>query len=196
MAKEAVFLSAGHGGSDPGASFGKFVERELTIELRDLVAPQLTAKGLTVVRDQNAWALKDTLIQFGAFWKKSLFGNRSWFIDIHFNAAGATAKGVECFVRAGASSDEVVMAQRIAHTIATELETTIRSGSRGLPVGVKYETDDRHGRLGFLHNPGKCVLIEVCFLTNEVEMKNYEAYKKQLAVSLAQVIAQNCGLLV
>jgi N-acetylmuramoyl-L-alanine amidase len=195
MAKQAIFLSAGHGGSDPGAVSGKYVERDLTIELRDLIAPHLVAKGLTVVRDQNSWALKDTLIQFGAFWKKSLFSNRSWFIDIHFNAATPQAKGVECFVAAGASKEEITMAQQASYALATLLRTPVRSGSKGLPNGVKYETDDRHKRLGFLHNPGKCMLVEVCFLTNEQEMNTYEANKTIIARSLAQIIAENSGLL-
>jgi N-acetylmuramoyl-L-alanine amidase len=47
-------VTAGHGGSDPGAVANGVTEAELMVELRDIVASKLRANGHTV-RTDGGW---------------------------------------------------------------------------------------------------------------------------------------------
>ena len=84
-----IILSAGHGGTDPGAVSGSYIERDLAIELRNLIVKELNSLGIKPLVDDNRNALKQTLA-----WLRGKFGSKDILVDIHWNAAGSREANV------------------------------------------------------------------------------------------------------
>lgn len=73
-----IIISAGHGGTDPGASGNGYIERDLAIELRDLIIVELKALGINALTDDNRNALSQTLA-----WLRGKFSDKDILVDIH-----------------------------------------------------------------------------------------------------------------
>lgn len=75
-----IILSAGHGGIDPGTSGNGYIERDLAIELRNLIVAELKALGINALVDDDKNALKQTLL-----WLRGKFTTGDILLDIHWN---------------------------------------------------------------------------------------------------------------
>ncbi len=170
-----IIISAGHGGKDPGAVNGNLIERDLAIELRDLLVIELKALGSSALIDDNKNALKETLA-----WLRGKFGSKDILFDIHWNAAGSPeAKGTEVIIPDTASDFEKRLAQSV-------LKTFVDIGFKDR--GVKPEGSTARKRLGWMRPNAENVLLEVCFITNHTDIKLYEANKLTIAKRLAVVL--------
>lgn len=175
MSSRKIIISAGHGGTDPGAVSGNYVERELTIELRNLVVAELRALGINPLVDSNTNALKETLA-----WLRGKFGARDILFDIHWNAAGSPdAKGTEVIVPDRFSQFEKDLAKALLK-VFTDLGFKDR--------GVKPEALTARKKLGWMRPTAENVLLEVCFITNTMDMKLYEANKHNISKRIASVL--------
>lgn len=172
-----IIISAGHGGVDSGAVSGKLVERDLNIELRDLIVAELKLMGINPLVDDNKNALKETLA-----WLRGKFGSKDILFDIHWNAASSPeAKGTEVIVPDAASSFELNIARSILK-VFTDLGFRDR--------GVKHEGATARKRLGWMRPTAENVLLEVCFISNPTDMKLYEANKHTISKRIASVLNQ------
>lgn len=172
-----LFISAGHGGSDPGASFGGYIERDLTIELRQLVVNELQKLGIQAVTDPNTNALAQTLA-----WLRGKFGSKDILLDIHWNASHNTdARGSEIIVPEKASQFELNLSNALLKVF-----TDIGFRNRG----VKPESETFRKRLGWMRPNAENVLIEVCFLTNNTDMMLYVNSKNIISKRLAFVLRE------
>ena len=170
-----IFLSAGHGGKDPGASFGSYIERDLAIELRDLIIIQLKEYGVTPLTDDNKNALSETLA-----WLRGKFLSKDILFDIHWNAAGnPQANGTEVIV-----PDVSSMFERKLGTAILRMFTDMGFKPRGL----KPESQTARKRIGWMRPNAENLLIEVCFITNNYDMKLYQANKVKIASQLAKIL--------
>lgn len=182
---KTIFLSAGHSnkpGRDRGASSGKYIEGELTVELRKLVYAELVKLGISAVVDVDDSILSQTM----AFFKNKTTKD-SLLVDIHFNAGPPTAKGVEVLVPAKPSTIELTVANKIAVSIAKHLNTSLRGMTNGF-AGVKTELESARKSLGWMRLTGENILIEVCFISNATEMSRYEAAKFVIAKDIARIL--------
>jgi N-acetylmuramoyl-L-alanine amidase len=191
MRKEArkVFLSAGHTnvpGKDRGASGNGYIEGELTVEFRDMVAQHLRDMCITVYTEDNSFGLRGALNYF-----RKLVNKDSIVIDFHWNAATPAATGTEVLIPEFPSKLESQLAYRIAHTISAVLNIRTRGNFQGLK-GVKSELSSHHGRLGWMRLTGQNILPEICFITNARDMEKYQANKIKLAYEVARDIANAC----
>lgn len=170
-----IIISAGHGGKDPGAVSDKFIERDLAIELRNLIVGELKVLGINALVDPDRNALRDTLA-----WIKGKFGSKDILFDIHWNAAGSKeAKGTEVIVPEKASPFEMNISNSILK-IFTDLGFRNR--------GVKPEGLTARKRLGWMRPAAENILLEVCFITNPTDMKLYQANKLTIAKKMATVL--------
>ena len=170
-----VILSAGHGGTDPGASGNGFIERDLAIELRDLIAAELRMLNISPLMDDNRNALKDTLA-----WLRGKFGSKDLLIDIHWNAAAnPEAKGTEVIVPNLPTYFETSFAKAMLK-VFTDLGFRER--------GVKPESLTARKSLAWMRPTAENILIEVCFISNPTDMKLYQANKNTIAKRLAATI--------
>lgn len=169
-----VIVSAGHGGTDSGAVGNGYVERDLTIELRDLVVAELSALGIKADTDPNQNALKETLA-----WLRGRFGSKDILFDIHWNAGPAAAKGSEVIIPDVSSDYEKKLAEALLKVL-----TDVGFRSRG----VKPEAETARKKLGWMRPVAENVLIEICFISNATDMKLYQANKQTIAKKLAIVL--------
>lgn len=178
-----VIIIAGHTnvpGLDRGASSGKYIEGELTVQFRDLIINELSKLGIKAKTDSNKNALAQTLA-----WMKSLINSKTIAIDIHWNAAGETANGTEVIIPDASSSFE----RQISNAI---LKCFLDLGFRNR--GVKPESATARKRLGWMRPNCENVLIETCFITSKSDMALYEANKNLLAKKIAKVIFDFCQI--
>lgn len=173
MAKQ-IFLSAGHGAGDPGAlSVRGHKEADLALELRDATAAALRAAGADVLedgrREQNL-PLRDALKM-----AREVDGPK---VEIHFNAAGPAASGVEVLCH----PQHRRLAQSLARAVAVELVSPLRGD-----FGWKPANAGQHHRLAFCEAGG--LILEVCFITNEGELNTYLAKRQEIAKALASLLA-------
>lgn len=171
-----IILSAGHGGTDPGASANGWIERDLAIELRTLIQNELVKLGITPLVDPAQNKLADTLA-----WLRGKFSGRDILFDIHWNAGGGT--GIECIVPDQASQFERNLSQALVDRIAALTTWKKRAG------GVKKESETPRKKLGWMRPNAENILIEVCFIDNKLDMAVYQANKQSIAKIIAQVLA-------
>ena len=170
-----IIISAGHGGSDPGAVANGYTERDLAIEFRELLVKELLLLGVKPLIDDNKNALKQTL----AWLKGVLKSDKTVCIDIHWNAASSKARGTEVIVPDNASIFENNFAKNI-------LNVFVSNGF--VNRGVKPESQTARKRLGWMRPPAENILIEMGFITNLLDINLYQNLKYKLAKELAFVI--------
>lgn len=170
-----IILSAGHGGTDPGAVSGEWVERDLALELRELISVELKTLGVQPINDPNQNALAQTLA-----WIRNKFSSKDVLFDIHWNAAAsAQANGTEVIIPDVSSSFERQLATAVLGVFT----------SYGFkPRGVKPEGQTARKKLGWMRPNAENILLEVCFLTNNLDMKLYQANKYGIARKIAKVL--------
>lgn len=176
-----VFLSAGHSNGlgklskDRGAAYAKYVEGDLTIEFRDMFKAELQRLGLKVITDDNSNALLQTMKFF-----KTLLLKDSVNIDIHFNSGSTpnTATGVEVFIKDLKAPYPSRLASLLCNVTANVLGIKNR--------GVKDEISSHRGKLGWLTLTGTNILMEMCFINNDTDMRSWTTYKSALAKDLAK----------
>ena len=171
-----IIISAGHGGTDPGASGNGYIERDLAIELRNLIIAELKALGISALVDDDKNALKQTLL-----WLRGKFTTGDILLDIHWNAAGnPEANGSEVIIPQIASTFEKDLAAAI-------LKCFTSFGYRDR--GVKPETETARKSLGWMRPNAENVLIEVCFISNVTDIRLYKANQHGIARKLAATLA-------
>lgn len=192
-----VYLTAGHNvvnGKGTGA-FGVpclqypdgFDEAREAIVLRDLVSDHLRLHGVPVDNDDNATPLRRVLD-----WLRQVARPNDWCIEIHFNAAAATASGVECVVANDHTMKERDMARGICKAVNNAAGIRIRERAPGRE-GVIIENETARGRIAFLRSPAAAhnVLVEVCFCTNKKDVEKYFTHRKAIARRIAENIIIN-----
>lgn len=175
-----LWLTAGHGGSDPGAGGFGHNEADLVLELRDLITAALKRKGFkyTIWNDPNNWATSQTSAYLQSRTKEG-----DVVFDLHFNAASPSAHGVEVIVPNNYTPVEAKLAKGIAKVDADVLQTVLRGDE-----GLKTEGETPRQRLAMMRPPGVNVLLETGFITNREELTKYLNGKERLADELANVL--------
>jgi N-acetylmuramoyl-L-alanine amidase len=169
-----ICLSAGHHLKDPGASYGRYVERDLTIELRDLTADFLTEMGVSFILDKDFETL-------GQYLHRIRTGSGSVVLEFHFDAAGPTATGTTVYIPDG---KRVPPCDGMARDIA-------EMGARVLGIrnrGVLPASKSARKKLAIMDESGIVNLVEVCFITNPADMAKYEAQKRRYAQETAMIL--------
>jgi N-acetylmuramoyl-L-alanine amidase len=95
--RRVVYIDPGHGGTDPGASFGGVHEKDLALSLALRIRDQLLATGnYDVVMSRTT----DTFIPLATRSRDANSRNVDIFVSIHFNSMGGagTARGIESFI--------------------------------------------------------------------------------------------------
>ncbi len=172
-----IFLLAGHGGGDPGATGvdGRQEYREAII-LRDAIMRNLPS-GHPMFIDSDQDNLHTVL-------RKARTGPGSVTLDIHFNAASSSvATGVEVLVGDDAGPEDLMLASDVLDVVLKHTKLRNR--------GIKKEGQTPRKRLGVMRESGAVCLLEVCFITNPGDMKAYDATRDAIAKDLADVLVKH-----
>ena len=171
-----IFISAGHGGVDGGASHGGYTERDLAISFRNALVKELSVLGISAQTDPDSNGLAKTLSFI-----KGKFGAKDILVDIHFNAGGGT--GTEVIIPNVSTPFEKQLAQRIADVINTVTGLKKRGG------GVKTEADTARKTLGWMRPNSENILLEICFIDSKTDMTVYALNQFKLAKEIAKVLS-------
>jgi N-acetylmuramoyl-L-alanine amidase len=182
MSKRKIWLSSGHGGNDTGAVGNGYIERDLAIELRELIYNELEVLGICAELDKNSNALKETIQFF-----KNLVSSSCILVDIHWNAAGPSATGTEVFIPNTYTKLELELAGKLAKCMSDTLGIPLRGSTNGV-LGVKTESLSARGQLGWMRLNGNNILLEVCFISNKSDMEKYQDNKSMLAFKIAKIL--------
>lgn len=182
-----VYLSAGHSntpGKDRGAAANGFIEGDLTVELRDMVAKIIINRGYLVITDQNDQIIGDMVRSFKEQLKHD--NGNAIVCDIHFNSLFATSTGTEVVVRQKPIGLEMKMAARLSEAISKAIGIKNR--------GVKTEADSARGKLHLFQqiNPKEAITVlpEICFISNPTDMRFYWDAKDKVAQAIADVLIE------
>lgn len=176
--RNKFFISAGHRGRGTGASGNGIDEGAEAIVLRNEVSAVLRGMGYEVVNDADNATLSAVVKAINMAQKPDDVS-----LDIHFNAAGSTATGVECFVREGARVMEKVIAIELCQALSSVMGIRNR--------GVKSDSMGQHSRLAMCSDI-RCsaILLEVCFLSSTGDVSKYRAHKMEVVRAIADVLAK------
>jgi N-acetylmuramoyl-L-alanine amidase len=174
---KTLIIGAGHGGTDSGAVGSGFIERDLAIEFRNLLVAELQKLSVPCIIDPDTNALRDSLLYF-----KNYFKPDSINVDIHWNAGPPNATGTEVLINTQATPFEKQLGGKIAESIATILNIRNR--------GLKTELQSARGSLGWMKQPGRNYIIEMCFISNKTDMDKYHGKKHELAKAMADILGE------
>lgn len=169
-----VLVAAGHSETDPGAAANGFSEVALVVPLRNRIAEILRAEGVEVITDGE----EETNLPLSEATK--LVPTVGIALELHFNAAGAAAKGVEAL----SLPAQRELSQDIAGAIASVTGSPLRGDK-----GYKPDTESARGRLGFARAGG--VVVEVEFLTNKSALAVYLQNKEEVAQAIARAVMKH-----
>lgn len=174
-----IFIVAGHSNDpngDRGTSAFNYFEGDLAIELRDLIINEAKKNNITVKTDSNSNALVQTLR-----WIRTLVVASDLAIELHFNASAvSTAGGTECIIPRTPSNVEKRLAADLSFNISRILGTRFR--------GTKREDETPRKKLGWMRIPCENVIVEICFITNPIELAKYIDRKEAVARTILESI--------
>lgn len=184
MAKK-VFIGVGHGGSDPGAVFGNFKEKELNLVIATACHSELIRHGVEArmsrTKDEND-TLDEEIRECNAF-----LSDGGLAIDIHCNAGGGD--GVEAFYHYGGG-----VGKTLAENILTEV-VKIGQNSRGAKTR-KWGEVDYYGFIRETKANISAVIVECAFVDNATDMKiiDTKAEQQAMGVAIAKGILSTLGV--
>lgn len=167
-----VIIDAGHGGSDPGATFYGRQEKIDTLKLALAVGSILSQHGVDVVYTR----VNDT---YNTPFEKAEMGNHSgadYFISIHRNAMPipGTASGVETLVYEN-SGVPALLAQNINSALSA-------TGFANLGI------NERPGLVVLRRTEMPAVLVEAGFIDNEADNRLFDQNFPTIAQAIANGI--------
>jgi len=181
--KRKLVISAGHSGQYEVGAKGFIDEKEETIALVRSLSEKMHSmyEGLDYdVMFSSSSALSQRIFIVNSFCRKDGLA-----FEFHFNKCNC-ASGTECVVSDNASKESL--------TVANELSTLI---SKVLSIhnrGVKRESQSARGKLGFVSKTScPAVIIEICFIDNDVDVKKYKDNRENLISAFASYFIKKIG---
>lgn len=170
----SILVSAGHSTVPPkdSGAVGFGVEADEAVKLRDAVAALLKHRNAKVVTD-GVDGVSQPLTKAIALARGAKVA-----VEIHFNAGPASATGVEILAKA----PHRALAQKLAAAIGDATKLPLRGDK-----GYKSDSSGQHHRLGFCEAGG--LIVEVCFISNQGDMKAYQSNFSTVATNLANVLS-------
>lgn len=159
-----IFISAGHGGKQPGAVKGTIKEKDLTLKIANEATRLLRLAGHDVA--QNRLGDSDCTPENAALLANK-FG-AALFIEFHINSFFLeSANGTECYYH---KSDRVgkTLAEKISAKIAT--------------LGFKNRGAKTANFIVLNNTNMTALLVESCFLSNPEDMRKFTPEKIAAAV--------------
>lgn len=175
-----IFISAGHNpkgpNPDPGACANGVREADLTVELRNAIVAELLKLHASFTVDSDSERLAQYINRVHP-------GTGSVVCELHFNAGSEKATGVETLVS--------TTAKPIEKNLAADINAIVTKHTGIMSRGVKTEADSQHSRLGILHTgAGISVLPEICFITNQNDLRAYRKGMPDIAKDMAALLVK------
>ncbi len=177
-----VFISAGHGGSDPGAVANNTKEKDLNLSIALACRDELERHGVSVkmsrTKDEND-PLSEEIKECNAY-------GPDLAVSIHNNAGGGD--GAEVFHHHGGGKGKT-----LAENILAEI-VKVGQNSRGIKTRVNSQGKDYYGFIRQTSAPA--VIVECAFVDNASDLKILatESQRKAMGVAIAKGILKTLGV--
>ena len=181
---KVVYLDAGHGGYDPGASYFGISEKSLTLAIQSRVKAKLESEGYQVVTTRTS----DTYVDLTDRSRAANASESDIFVSIHINASGSSAaQGIETYYyqpyaeypsRINATYHANPTRLSMSDALANAIQSSLIKETGAQNQGVKRQT------FAVLREAtAPAVLLELGFLSNpqEAARLNTSAYQETLA---------------
>ena len=181
---KVVYLDAGHGGYDPGASYFGISEKSLTLAIQSRVKAKLESEGYQVVTTHTS----DTYVDLTDRSRAANASESDIFVSIHINASGSSAaQGIETYYyqpfaeypsRINATYHANSTRLSMSDTLANAIQSSLINATGAQNQGVKHQTF-----AVLRETTAPAVLLELGFLSNpqEAARLNTSAYQETLA---------------
>ena len=169
-----IYIDIGHGGADPGAVSGAFVESEMNIATANAMAARLKARGFDVKTEQGVLTLAQSAAAANAYGADLL-------ISVHYNAGGGYRGEVIYSIRDGSQA----LADAILKGLGAAGQTVLKKYTRLNAAG----TADYLGILRLSKMPA--ALVEPCFIDSQTDRKLADTEEKQqnIGMCIADAVA-------
>ncbi|MBQ8303466.1 MAG: N-acetylmuramoyl-L-alanine amidase [Clostridia bacterium] len=177
-----VFLGAGHGGSDPGATAGGIKEKDVNLEITLIVGRELSRHGVEVkysrTGDDNE-KLNDKIDECNAF-------SPDLALDIHNNAGGGD--GAEVYHHFGGG-----VGKTLAENILKEM---VKAGQNSRGAKTRKNSAGRDYFAFIRETACPAVIVECAFLDNEkdVALISTSGGRKNIATAICKGILATLGI--
>ncbi|MGF2617972.1 SH3 domain-containing protein [Rossellomorea vietnamensis] len=149
-----IVLDAGHGGKDPGAVNGSVYEKNIVMDVTNLLAEKLESAGAKVMLSRSD---NSEFLSLGERVDYSEDQYAELFVSLHVNAAiSEAAKGAETFYN-GSSNDNGEESYLLANEIQKQIVSLAGMDNRGTKQGEWYVIK---------HQDIPAVLVELGFISN------------------------------
>lgn len=175
-----IGLSAGHDLSDPGATYKDLREADLTRKIVSYASDYIRAHGVGVINVPDNLDLVQTIKYLN-----DRAGQLDSVVEVHMNKGGG--KGVEGWNYQGGPNESDRLSQFLVDAVVAETGLQNR--------GIKDETTNLHGRLGFVHDTTNiAALIETAFIDGDYDFLKNEENIKKIAKGVARGILSYHGV--
>ena len=181
---KVIYLDAGHGGYDPGASYFGISEKSLTLAIQSRVKAKLEAEGYQVMTTRTS----DTYVDLTDRSRAANASESDIFVSIHINASGSSAaQGIETYYyqpyaeypsRINATYHANPTRLSMSDTLANAIQSSLINATGAQNQGVKRRTF-----AVLRETTAPAVLLELGFLSNpqEAARLSTSAYQETLA---------------
>lgn len=178
--KKIVCIDAGHGGTDGGAQYNNYSEKDQTLEIAKLIQKELESQGITVVMTRTS----DETVTLEKRMDIAKNANAGILVSIHRNYydSSTSVSGVEAWIHSAGPAD----AKSLSTDILTQLKKINGVNSRGIKTGTMASAKSNY----YLNTDSPCTscIIELGFITNAADNALVTTNKNQCAKSIAQGI--------
>ena len=181
MAKK-IYIDAGHGGSDPGATSKGRTEAADVLKMSLRVGELLKTQGVDVKysRTTDVDKLLNTRTSESNSW------GADYYLSIHRNSFDGTATGNEIWVIRTATADTANKAEKILNAVCKA------NGLRNR--GVKYGAPGYNNFAVNRDTTCASALLELAFITNADDNAAFDKHFEETAVGIAQALCEIVGV--
>ncbi|MGL5972304.1 MAG: N-acetylmuramoyl-L-alanine amidase [Oscillospiraceae bacterium] len=173
-----IFLDAGHGGHDPGATNGLRLEKTDVLNLVLNLGEELKKRGVEVFYSRK----DDRFITLEDRCKNANKLNVDFFVSIHRNAAKAEAKGAETWVVTNALAPTINWATKINNVLSNYFLN--RGVKKGMPGNKGDYYINRNSRM-------PSCLVEVGFISNVEDNNILDSKFNEIVMGLADALTES-----
>ncbi|MCF7617874.1 N-acetylmuramoyl-L-alanine amidase [Bacillus sonorensis] len=174
LSGKTIYVDAGHGGDDSGAVGNGLLEKDVNLDVSNLLNEKLEKEGADTVVTRTG----DSFLSLEERVAKASTNGSDLFISIHANSAAPEAAGTETYFDATYKAAD---SERLAADIQEHLPGALGTEDRGVKESGFYVIK---------HSQMPSALVELGFITNKSDAQKLgsSVYQEKAADAIAEAV--------
>ena len=166
-----VFIDAGHGGKDSGASGNGLKEKDVVLSIATKLGALLNGRGISIKysRTTDTYLSLEERARLANAWGADLF------VSIHANSATSSVRGTECYTHPTANTATKTLSENVSRAIASKFGISNR-GHKEANFAV----------LRLSNMPA--ILVETAFISNSSDANLLNTRQADFSIAIANSI--------